>query len=125
MRRLGLEGPAVFRLALGCAAMSAAQGQATDDAGSMATIHEAIERGVNLLDTADFYGGGRNELLIGKAMEGRRDKVLLSGQIWRPAIAGRRVRGFGCAARFSEEFPDLHADSPWRGSRRCIPPGAA
>jgi len=77
-RRLGSQGPAAFPFALGCAAMSAAQGQATDDAESIATIHEAIERGVNLLDTADFYGGGRNELLIAKAMEGRRDKVLLS-----------------------------------------------
>ncbi len=77
-RRLGSQGPAAFPFSLGCAAMSAAQGQATDDAESIATIHEAIERGVNLLDTADFYGGGRNELLIAKAMEGRRDKVLLS-----------------------------------------------
>src|SRR6266481_9584243 len=48
------------------------------EAESIATIHEAIERGVNILDTGDFYGMGRNELLVGKALKGRRDKVLLS-----------------------------------------------
>src|SRR6202020_3013591 len=45
---------------------------------SIATIHEAIERGVTLLDTGDFYGNGHNEMLIGKAIQGKRDKVLLS-----------------------------------------------
>lgn len=78
VRRLGLEAPAVFPIALGCAGMSGMVGQPTDDAEGIATIHEAIERGVNVVDTADFYGGGHNELLIGKAIQGRRDKVLLS-----------------------------------------------
>ena len=78
VKRLGSQGPAVFPIALGCAAMSGTIGQATDDAESVATIHEAIERGITLIDTADFYGGGHNELLIGKAIQGRRDKVLLS-----------------------------------------------
>ena len=50
----------------------------SDEAESLATIHAAIERGVNLLDTGDFYGMGRNELLINRAIAGRRDKVLLS-----------------------------------------------
>ncbi len=77
-KRLGSQGPAVFPIALGCAAMSGTYGQSRDDAESIATIHEAIERGVNVLDTADFYGSGHNELLIGKALQGRRDKVLLS-----------------------------------------------
>jgi aryl-alcohol dehydrogenase-like predicted oxidoreductase len=58
--------------------MSAMYGK-SDDAESIATIHEAIERGVNLIDTGDFYGIGRNEMLIGRALQGeRRDKVLLS-----------------------------------------------
>ena len=77
-RRLGSSGPTVFPLALGCAGMSRTINQATDDAESMATIHEAIERGVNLIDTADFYGGGHNELLIGRSIRDRRDKVVLS-----------------------------------------------
>ncbi|MCU1294540.1 MAG: Pyridoxine 4-dehydrogenase [Bryobacterales bacterium] len=49
-----------------------------DERESTATIHDAIDRGINLLDTGDFYGLGHNELLIGRALQGRRDKVLLS-----------------------------------------------
>src|SRR5580698_4014996 len=64
-------------IALGCMGMSGAYGK-TDDAQSIAVIHAAIERGVTLLDTGDFYGSGHNELLIGKAIAGRRDKVQLS-----------------------------------------------
>jgi len=64
-------------LALGCMGMSGAYGK-TDDAQSVAVIHAAIERGVTLLDTGDFYGAGHNELLIGKAIAGRRDRVQLS-----------------------------------------------
>jgi aryl-alcohol dehydrogenase-like predicted oxidoreductase len=66
-----------IRIALGCMAMSGAYGR-TDDAQSAAVIHAAIERGVTLLDTGDFYGSGHNELLIGKAIAGRRDEVRLS-----------------------------------------------
>jgi aryl-alcohol dehydrogenase-like predicted oxidoreductase len=50
----------------------------TDDEESIATIHAALDRGVNLLDTGDFYGAGHNELLIGRALRGRRDEALLS-----------------------------------------------
>jgi aryl-alcohol dehydrogenase-like predicted oxidoreductase len=57
--------------------MSGAYGK-TDDAQSIAVIHAAIERGVTFLDTGDFYGAGHNELLIGKAIAGRRDQVQLS-----------------------------------------------
>lgn len=65
------------KLALGCMGMSGAYG-ASDDAESIRTIHHAIERGVTFLDTGDFYGMGHNEMLIGKAIAGRRDKVQLS-----------------------------------------------
>jgi aryl-alcohol dehydrogenase-like predicted oxidoreductase len=64
-------------LGLGCMGMSGIYG-ATDDAKSIAVIHAAIERGVTLLDTGDFYGMGHNELLIAKAIAGRRDRVTLS-----------------------------------------------
>src|ERR1700756_4054884 len=74
-RKLG--GFDVFPLALGCMGMSGMFG-AADEGESLATIHEAIDRGVNLLDTGDFYGMGHNELLVGKAIRGRREKVLLS-----------------------------------------------
>jgi aryl-alcohol dehydrogenase-like predicted oxidoreductase len=66
-----------MKIALGCMGMSGAYGK-TDDAESIAVIHAAIERGVTLLDTGDFYGSGHNELLVGKAIAGRRDKVQLS-----------------------------------------------
>lgn len=66
-----------MRIALGCMGMSGAYGK-TDDTQSIAVIHAAIERGVTLLDTGDFYGAGHNELLIGKAIAGRREKVKLS-----------------------------------------------
>jgi aryl-alcohol dehydrogenase-like predicted oxidoreductase len=68
---------APVRIALGCMGMSGAYGK-TDDADSIAVLHAAIERGVTLLDTGDFYGSGHNELLVGKAIAGRRDQVKLS-----------------------------------------------
>jgi aryl-alcohol dehydrogenase-like predicted oxidoreductase len=76
-RRLGSHGPSVFPLALGCMGMSGMYGP-TDEAESLATIHAALDRGINLLDTGDFYGIGHNELLIGRALRDRRDKALLS-----------------------------------------------
>jgi aryl-alcohol dehydrogenase-like predicted oxidoreductase len=77
MTKLGTNGPAVSRLGLGCMGMSGMYGT-TDDAESVRTIHAAIERGVTLLDTGDFYGSGHNELLIGKAIAGRRERVVVS-----------------------------------------------
>jgi aryl-alcohol dehydrogenase-like predicted oxidoreductase len=75
--KLGASGPEVFRLGLGCMGMSGMYG-ATDDAESIATIQAAIDAGVTLLDTGDFYGMGHNELLVGRALAGRRDGVLVS-----------------------------------------------
>ncbi len=74
---LGATGPQVFPLALGCMGMSPVYGAPNDDE-SVATIHAALDAGVNLLDTGDFYGMGHNELLLRRALAGRRDKVLLS-----------------------------------------------
>jgi aryl-alcohol dehydrogenase-like predicted oxidoreductase len=70
-------GPEVSRLALGCMSMSGMYG-AADETESVATIHAALDRGVTLLDTGDFYGQGHNEMLIGRALKGRRDRALLS-----------------------------------------------
>ena len=74
---LGRTGPEVFPIALGCMGMSGMYGQA-DERESVATIHAALDAGITLLDTGDFYGMGRNELLIGRALEGRRDRALVS-----------------------------------------------
>ena len=75
--RLGSTGPTVFPLSLGCMGMSGMYG-ASDEAESIATNQAALERGVTLLDTGDFYGQGHNELLIARALEGRRDQAQLS-----------------------------------------------
>jgi aryl-alcohol dehydrogenase-like predicted oxidoreductase len=76
-RQLGLSGPKVFPLALGCMGMSGMYGHA-DENESIATIHAALDHGVTLIDTGDFYGVGHNELLIGRALKDRREKALLS-----------------------------------------------
>ncbi len=76
-RQLGKGGPFVSAIGLGCMGMSDFYGPA-DETESIATIHEAIDRGVTLLNTGDFYGMGHNEMLIRRAIEGRRDRVFLS-----------------------------------------------
>src|SRR6266498_2395052 len=77
-RTLGAHGPQVFAMGLGCMGMSDLYGP-SDEAESIATIHAAIDAGINLIDTGDFYGMGHNELLIGRALAERdRDDVLIS-----------------------------------------------
>ncbi|ANY78992.1 aldo/keto reductase [Microvirga ossetica] len=77
-RQLGQTGPTVSALGLGCMGMSGMYGPA-DRAESIATIHAAMEAGITLVDTGDFYGMGHNEMLIGEALQGRdRDRALIS-----------------------------------------------
>ncbi len=76
-RRLGSNGPQVSALGLGCMGMSDFYGE-RDDAQSIATIHRALDLGVTLLDTADVYGPHTNEVLVGKAIAGRRNQVFLA-----------------------------------------------
>jgi aryl-alcohol dehydrogenase-like predicted oxidoreductase len=77
LTKLGETGPKVFPLGLGCMGFSGAYGP-TDDAESIATIQAAIDAGITLIDTGDFYGAGHNEMLVGRALAGRRDRVQLS-----------------------------------------------
>jgi len=76
-RRLGTQGLVVSEEGLGCMGMSAFYG-ATDEEEGIATIHRALDLGVTFLDTADMYGPHTNELLVGRAIAGRRDEVVLA-----------------------------------------------
>ena len=94
-RELGRTGIKVSALGLGLMSMSGVYGNANDEE-SIAVIHYALERGINFLDSADMYGWGHNETLLGKALKGRRDKVIVAtkfGQVKLPdgkqAVDGR------------------------------------
>src|ERR1039457_1756572 len=76
-RKLGTQGLTVSALGLGCMGMSEFYGT-RDDQESIATIHRAVDFGVTLLDTADMYGCGENERLVGRAIKGRRREVILA-----------------------------------------------
>jgi aryl-alcohol dehydrogenase-like predicted oxidoreductase len=76
-RRLGRNGPEVSAIGLGCMGMSEFY-VGGSEAESIATIHRALQRGVNFLDTADMYGWGKNEELVGRAIKDRRDQVFLA-----------------------------------------------
>lgn len=77
--KLGESGPVVSKLGLGCMRMSPVWGgEAKDENESIATIQLALDNGINFLNTGDFYGSGHNELLVGKAIKGRRDDAFIS-----------------------------------------------
>lgn len=94
-RTLGRGGLEVSALGLGCMGMSEFYG-ARNDAESIATLHHAIDRGLTFFDTADMYGLGDNERLLGRALEGRRQEVVIATKfgIQRdPETGGRRING--------------------------------
>ena len=76
-RSLGSSGIEVSAIGLGCMSLSGVYGASSDEDG-IALIHEALDRGITLLDTSDMYGFGHNEELVGKAIKGRRSEVVLA-----------------------------------------------
>ena len=93
-RQLGKNGPKVSAVGLGCMGMSGMYGPA-DRQESIATIHAALDAGITLLDTGDFYGMGHNEMLIGEALKGvKREQVIVSvkfGALRDAPAAGRAM----------------------------------
>ena len=93
-RRLGRNGPAVSAMGLGCWGMSGPYGE-SDDAEALRTLDRALELGITLIDTADVYGNGHNEEFVGRALRGRRDRVVLATKFGRAfgTSGGRGVDG--------------------------------
>ena len=77
VRRLGTQGLQTFGIGLGCMGMSEFYGP-SNEKDSTATIHRALELGINMLDTADMYGPFKNEELVGRAIKGKRDRVIIA-----------------------------------------------
>ena len=91
---LGTDGPQIGRIGLGLMGMSAFYtGNSTDDAGSIRTIHRALELGVTLLDTAEIYGPYTNEELLGRALAGRRDEAVIATKFGTILHRGNDERG--------------------------------
>src|SRR6202521_4625900 len=76
-RRLGSQGLQTFAIGLGCMGMSEFYGP-SNEKESIATIHRALELGIDMLDTADMYGPFKNEELVGRAIKGKRDRVIIA-----------------------------------------------
>jgi aryl-alcohol dehydrogenase-like predicted oxidoreductase len=94
-RTLGKNGPKVSSIGQGCMSMSGTYGKG-DDAESITVIHHALDRGINFVDSSDMYGWGHNEELIGRALKGRRQGVLVTtkfGQVKNPQGGGNLVNG--------------------------------
>src|SRR3989304_1009923 len=90
MRKLGKNGPTVSALGLGCMGMTGIYGE-PNDAESVATIHRAIELGMNLVVTSDAYGAGANEDLVGRAIRGMRNQVLVATKFGNLGMGGFKL----------------------------------
>jgi aryl-alcohol dehydrogenase-like predicted oxidoreductase len=117
-RKLGSQGLSVSALGLGCMGMTQIYG-ASDDVESIATIHRALELGVNFFDTAEVYGPYVNEELLGRALEGRRDQTVIATKVGFDLTASDRLGAMnsrpehifdaveGCLRRLGTDYIDL------------------
>jgi len=102
VRQLGRVGPTVSAIGLGCMPMSGVYGNTTDAEG-IAAIHRALDLGISLLDTADVYGNGHNEQLVGRAIRGRRDEVVLATKFGNVRDAAGRPAGISGRPEYVRE----------------------
>jgi len=123
--KLGTGGPNVSAIGLGCMGMSDFYGP-SDRTESIATIHAALDAGITLLDTGDFYGMGHNEMLIREALSGRnRRNVLISVKFGALRDPAGGWAGYDSRPRCGEEFPGLLPATARSRLHRHLSPGAA
>jgi len=91
-RKLGNNGPTVSALGLGCMGMTIAYGE-PNDTESIATIHRALDLGIDLIVTSDAYGNGVNEELVGRALEGKRERALIATKFGNLGLGGKVPEG--------------------------------
>ena len=107
-KRLGVNGPEITRIGLGTWAIGGGGWKyawgSQDDNDSVAVIHEALDRGINWIDTAPVYGFGHSEEVVGRALTGRRDKVLVATKCGRTAGPGGSIQSVLDAASVREEL---------------------
>ncbi len=120
---LGSLGLKVSRMGLGCMGMSEFYGT-TDDAESIATIHLALDRGMNFLDTADMYGPFKNEVLVGKAIQGRRDEVVLATKFGNQRSPDGKFLGVNGRPEYVRACCEASLATPERGRNRSLLPAS-